>query len=237
MAWTLVTGGGKHLGAAICLALAEKGYPVVVHYRASKQEAQAIASRCQSYGVAAETIQGDFSSLPSTLDFIKRYQEKFEDTAHLINNVGNYLIKSALQTSEQEWIDLFQTNLHTPFILIKNLISSITRHRGGIINIGCSGVNDVRANTYSTAYQATKLGLWMLTRSFAKELAPQGVKVNMLSPGHLDTSVDLPKDPSRLPMHRPGYGWEIGRVVTFLLDPASEYITGQNIEVAGGVGL
>lgn len=237
MAWTLVTGGAKHLGASICLGLAEKGYPVVVHYRTSEQEASVVVEKCRQLGVDAAMIQGDFSSLESTLEFIKHYQEQFAETSHLINNVGNYLIKSALKTDEQEWIELFQTNLHTPFILIKNLISSIARHQGNIINIGCSGVNAIHANTYSTAYQATKLGLWMLTRSLAKELAVQGVRVNMISPGHLDSSIDLPKDLSRLPMHRPGYGWEIARVVAFLLDPASAYITGQNIEVAGGVGL
>jgi 3-oxoacyl-[acyl-carrier protein] reductase len=136
-----------------------------------------------------------------------------------------------------EWLKLFQTNLHAPFILIKHLVSSLCQHRGHIINIGAAGLGRMRADTYSTAYTLTKQNLWMLTRSLALELAPAGVRVNMVSPGHLETSVNLPTDPLKLPMGRPGYHHEISRLILFLLDPANHYITGQNIEVAGGVSL
>jgi NAD(P)-dependent dehydrogenase (short-subunit alcohol dehydrogenase family) len=235
VAWTLVTGGAKRLGADICLSLAQHGYDVVVHYNQSQQEAEDVAYRCQEFGVKAAAIQGDFSSQQTTLKFIHRYVEKFgNDTQHLINNVGNYLIKSALQTDLDEWTALFETNLHAPFLLIKNLLFSIRHYQGAIINLGYSGIQHVQANTYSTAYSITKLSLWMLTRSLAKELAPEGVRVNMVSPGYLDIAVDLPKDLTRLPMHRPAQCWEVSRVILFLLDPNSQYITGQNIEVAGG---
>lgn len=237
MAWTLVTGGAKRLGADICEALARNGYPVVIHYYRSQAEAHAVVERCQALGVQAAAIQGDFSSLETTLDFAERYMDQFGETAHLINNVGSYLVKSALETDSQEWMTLFQTNLHAPFILIKKLISSIRLCKGQIINIGISGIQQVRANTYSTAYSIAKLSLWMLTRSLARELAPSGVRVNMVSPGYLDTAIDLPTDLSRLPMHRPAQCWEISRTILFLLHPDSAYITGQNIEVAGGVGL
>lgn len=231
--WTLVTGGAKRLGAALCLSLAEKGYSVVVHYNHSEKEALEVVAQCQAKGVQAAAIQGDFSSVESVKDFVHRYLHQFPETVNLINNVGDYLIRSALQTSIEEWIYLFQTNLHTPFILTKLLVPSLIRHQGHIINIGVSGLRVHAASTYSTAYTLTKEGLWGLTLAVARELAPQGVSVNMVSPGELDISVDH----HRIPMHRPAYCWEVCRVVNFLLDPESSYITGQNIEVAGGLGL
>lgn len=231
--WTLVTGGARRLGAAICLALAEKGRSIVVHYHQSEEDANEIVEKCLAMGVQAESIQGDFSTLPQLEDFIHRYLERFPETTTLINNVGNYLIRSASKTTIEEWMSLFQVNLNTPFLLSKALIPSLIRHQGQIINIGVSGLNRHSANTYATAYYLTKGALWGLTLSLARELAPDQVKVNMISPGQLDISIDT----HQIPMKRPGYCWEVCRMVNFLLEPQSQYITGQNIEVAGGLGL
>lgn len=236
MTWTLITGGAKGLGASLCYTLAALKMPVAVHYNTSSAEALKVVEKCRALGGEAEAIQGDFSTPESTLDFAYRYQRQFADTKNLINNVGNYLVKSALQTEMGEWISLFQTNLHTPFILTKHLLPSLIRLEGHIINIGISGLETRQARTYSTAYTLAKECLLSLTRALAFELAPKGVKVNMISPGYLDISVQQP-EPHRLPMGRTASCQEVGRVLTFLLDPASAYLTGQNIEVAGGVGL
>lgn len=236
MAWTLVTGGAKRLGEQLCYALAQQGRSVVVHYHQSQREAQAVVKQCEQWGVQAAAIKGDFSTVESTVLFARQYAAQFPNTENLINNVGNYLMKSTLQTSVQEWIGLFQTNLHTPFILVKELLPSLSRLKGNVINIGMSGLDCHRAFSYASAYNMTKAGLLMLTRSLAQELAPEGVRVNMISPGYLDNSVDLP-DSQALPMHRPAECWEICRVANFLLHPDSAYLTGQNIEIAGGVGL
>lgn len=237
MGWTLVTGGGKRLGAEICLTLAKLGYPIVVHYNTSPEGAHAVVAKCREYGVEAEAIQGDFSTQESTEDFIIRYLKRFPDSANLINNVGIYLVRSGLKTSQKDWIHIFQTNFHAPCALIQALVPSITQTHGAIVNIGMVGIQQIGAKTYSTAYSASKQSLWMATRSFAAELAPSLVRVNMVSPGYLDISVDLPKDVKKLPMHRAGTCVEVARVVAFLLDNESNYITGQNIEVAGGFSL
>lgn len=231
--WTLVTGGSRRLGAALCLALAEKGHAVAVHYNNSQKEACEVVAQCQAMGVQAAAIQGDFSSLTNVKSFVERYLHQFSETTNLINNVGDYLISSALQTSIEDWISLFQVNLHTPFILTQALIPSLIQNQGQIINIGVSGLHRQVANTYATAYTLTKQGLWGLTLALARELAPQGIRINMVSPGELDISIDH----HPIPMHRPATCWEVCRVVNFLLDPESAYITGQNIEVAGGLGL
>lgn len=237
MKWALVTGGAKRLGAALCLTLAEKGYSVAIHYRHSQKEALAVKTRCKTKGVSAELIQGDFSTSAGTQAFIQNYQERFPDTHLLVNNVGEYLIRSALKTTPEEWASLFQINLHTPHALCYALSESLIKNQGQIINIGVSGLFRLSASSYATAYMLTKEGLWTLTRVLAGELAPKKVRVNMISPGMLDISVNLEDFKNRLPMGRPASCQEVCRVVSFLIDPNSEYITGQNIEVAGGFGV
>lgn len=237
MSWTLVTGGAKRLGAAICRTLAQKGYPVVFQYRHSVQEAKNLEKECVDYPAPVKSIQGDFSTVESTLNFVKAYNERFPDTHNLINNVGNYFIGSALQTPIEEWVQLFQTNIHTPFLLLNNLLPSIKKNEGSIINLGIAGLTGFRAEEHATAYEITKSGLLLLTRSLAKELAPDLVRVNMVSPGYLEESIDLPKDLSKIPMKRLGSYREVANVILFLLSDKAKYITGQNIEVAGGIRL
>lgn len=235
MKWTLVTGASRRLGAAICHSLASLGYPILVHYRNSQQEAEAVTAECRKLGVDAEMIQGDFSSLESTNRFIEKCRKHYPDIKTLINNVGNYLVKSAEATTPEEWNALFQTNVNAPFALCHSFLPSLKACQGNIINIGVVGANTIHADVKRTAYLATKMSLLMLTKSLARELAQSQVRVNMVSPGYLDNAVDLSK--ARLPMQRPATLEEVIKVIIFLLDENNGYITGQNIEVGGGLGL
>lgn len=237
MAWTLVTGGAKRLGADICLALAREGYNIVVHYHRSQKEAMEVVEQCKLEGVQADAIQGDFSTTELAVDFIQRYRKRFEETENIVHNVGNYLIRPLMATTLEEWQSLLQTNLTVPFLLNKELMETLIRFQGSIIHVGVTGLQSLRANVDTGAYKLTKAALLMLTRSLAKEMASQGVRVNMVSPGYLDIAVDLPQDLNALPMHRAAQCGEISQVIAFLLDRRNSYITGQNIEVAGAVGL
>lgn len=237
MDWTLVTGGAKGLGREICLELARQGFSVLVHYKSSRQEALAVVEACRHAGVAAEAIQGDFSSPDSVLSFAVECRLRFPSIKNLINNVGNYLVKSGVDTTPEEWTRLFQTNVLAPITLIHELLPGVIASKGSIINIGVAGVGCVRADVKRTAFTATKMALLMATKSLARELAPSGVRVNMVSPGHMEHSVDLPKDLSQLPMGRPATFEEVTRAVLFLLRGDNSYITGQNIEVGGGIAL
>lgn len=237
MPWTLVTGAARGLGAATALYLAQKGRSVVIHFNTSQDEAESVAERCRVFGVDAETIQGDFSTSSSTEDFIGRYLKAFPDTQNVVYNVGNYAVKSALETSAEEWNALFQTNLHAALQVCKGLLPSIIKEKGSIVMIGSAGLERQVADTYSPAYTITKMGLHALMKSLAKEVSQHHVRVNMVSPGHLENSVDIPGDFSKLPFGRPGTLEEVARVVDFFLDPSSGYITGQNVEVAGAVRL
>lgn len=235
MAWTLVTGGAKRLGAEICQTLAQHGHNIVVHYNTSRQDALDIVKICHQYGVDADCMQGDFSTPDGTQQFAQNFLNRFSSAENLINNAGMYFTSSALNTPTNTWTQLFQINLHAPATLIQALIPGIKQLQGNIINIGVSGNYAIRADTYFTAYRMTKMSLLMLTKSLAKELVSSHVQVNMVSPGQLENSIDKP-DPSLLPMQRLGTTKEVARVVAFLLEK-DQYITGQNIEVAGGLGL
>lgn len=235
--WALVTGSGKKLGRAIATMLASKGYSVVVHYHEDSEAAEETANLCRRFSVQAETLRGDFFTAEGVADFIRRYLEKFATTAVLVNNIGHYLIESILTTSGEDWYRLFQINLHAPFFLIKALMPSLQKMSGSIFNIGMVGVHAIHADLHSSLYILTKTALWGLTKSLAAEVAPVGVRVNMLSPGYLNESVEMPPDIDQLLMHRLGKFQEVADLIAYLLSEQGAYITGQNIEVAGGIRL
>ncbi len=237
MKWTLITGAAKRLGAEICRHLAARGHNVVIQYQHSHKEALALREECLSQGYRVEIVQGDFTSLESTLDFADACLKKFPDIKFLVNNVGNYLVKPALETKCQEWVSIFQNNVHVPFFLTRAFIEPLKLNQGAIINLGIAGLSSLRADKYSPCYTAAKASLLSWTKSLALELAPDQVRVNMVSPGYLDISEDLPKDISKIPLHRAGSCAEVAEVISFLLDDKNRYITGQNIEVAGGIRL
>lgn len=232
----LITGGAKGFGGEISLALAARKHDVVIHYRTSAEEAIERAEKCREFGVQAETIFGDFTTQSALAQFLENYERIYPKTKGIVNNVGNYLIAPATKTSRSEWLDLFQTNLHTPFAIIQELLPFLKEARGAIVNVGTSGAATLRANTYATAYMLSKSALYQLTRSLAKELAPYNVSVNMVSPGVLETAVDIEKV-KEVPMGRAATVQEAARVIAFLFEKENHYITGQNIEVAGGYGL
>lgn len=234
----LVTGGARGLGRAISLELARLGYNLVIHYNSSEKEAKKVQDECLKHNVHVDLLQGDLSTKESTEKFIEEYLAKFSTTYALVNNVGNYLMGKASDVSLQETYELFETNFFAPFILSQKLIPALKKEKGCIVNIGCSGIQSLRVNEKAPLYSVSKLALLELTRSLAKELAPFHVRVNMVSPGRLENSVDVPSnDISKLPMGRLGTLKEVAHVVTFFLDPINSYVTGQNIEVAGGFTL
>lgn len=237
MGWTLVTGGSRRLGAAIALALAKSGKDVLVHYNTSRNEAIEVVKQCIDCGANAAAVQGNLATAESSNEFFSMVSKSYGNVENLINNFGPYLVKSAANTNANELAYLYHTNVLLPFALIKYFLPSIIDHQGNIINIGVVGLNAARADTSRSVYMSAKMSMLMLTKSLARELAQTGVRVNMVSPGYLDNSVDLPKDLSKIPLGRPSTKEEITRVITFLLDPASASITGLNIEVGGGVNI
>lgn len=228
---TLITGASRGFGAHLAVDLAKKNHSLILHYFNSFDEIKKIQKECLKYTSQVEIFSANFLEIDEIYSFydqIKNYPIKF-----LINNVGNYLIESALNTEIDLWINLFQTNLHAPFILIKLLSKTLILNKGSIINLGVAGLNSFRADTYSSAYTISKGAFFALTKDLAKELKPYNVTVNMVSPGFLENSIDLDKAPLTAIIKFE----EVSKIIKYLLDEESRNITGQNIEVSGGVRL
>lgn len=232
-AWTLVLGGSGSLGHEICLQLAKAGHKVIVHYHLNKERAEKIAAECGN----ALSVQGDFSSDEDIQAFVDTCQKQGLIVKYLVYATGNYVVGSGLKTPLDQWKSLFQINTFAPVALIQAFAKTIVERKGAIITFGVAGIGKNRANCYNTAYVNAKESLWQATRSIAKELAAEGVRVNMISPGHMEGSQDLESFRSTQPSGKPVKKAAVANLVLFLLSEQAEEMTGQNIEVTGGAFL
>lgn len=234
----LVTGAARRTGRAIALRLAQAGADLVVHYRHSEAQAEETAAQCSAAGAGrAWAASADLADPEAPGKFIETVLERAGRLDLLVNNVGNYPLGAPLAQSPADFAETLQTNLVAPFALVRAAADGLRAHRGQVINIGYVGVDNVVANRQAMAYQISKTGLLILTKTLAQELGPAGVRVNMVSPGHLDNSVDLPEAiASHVPLGRAGKPEEVAEAVFFLLC-RGDYITGANLEVGGGYRL
>src|SRR5690606_3562491 len=151
-----------------------------------------------------------------------------------VNNVGVYKVGPLLRFSPDDFDAVLRANLTACWRLIHGLLPRMPRG-AGIVNIGYAGVEALSGTTHNTAYLISKTGLLILTKSLAQALGPRGVRVNMVSPGILSNSVELPKKPSDfVPLGHLGDVADVVDAVDFLVSDAARYITGVNLDVAGG---
>ncbi|PIS00507.1 MAG: hypothetical protein COT84_07240 [Chlamydiae bacterium CG10_big_fil_rev_8_21_14_0_10_35_9] len=231
--WILITGASKNLGAYLAKKLAQGNHPVLVHYNKSKKSAFSLVDKLVKEKKKAKAVFGDFSSKQGIEQFVEKIQD--ESIKSIIHNVGNYLGKSFLETMESDFDQLLQTNMKAPFIITQALLPSLKQNKGSLIFLGVAGLEKLRAETTASMYTMTKQMLRFYMKTLAKELAHFHIRSNMISPGYLEHSVVQPK--GELPMERSGTYEDIYKVVQFLLNPSNNYITGQDIEVAGAVRL
>ncbi len=230
----LVTGGARRLGRRLVLVLAEAGADVVIHFHSSRVQAEEVAERVRTLGRDAWLVGADLASDAGVSEVLSGLRAGPGRLDILVNNVGNYPLGSLEEAEADQFRSLLETNLIAPDCLIRGALPLFPRHGGHVVNLGSAGLETLRVQTNAAHYQVTKTGLLLLTRAWATELADRGIRVNMISPGQLENSVDLPADPSRtIPLGRPGRLDEVAEVMLFLLGEDS-YLTGINIDVAGG---
>lgn len=236
MSYILVTGAANNIGREISLLLAEKGYNIVIHYRESEVSAISLKEEIErKYRVKSVLAYGDFSSKKGIDTFISSVRQKVERLKGIVNSASIYKKGSLIDTSYVEFEEMTQVNLTAPFYLVNSFLKDLLVEDSVIINLGICGLLSKMADTYAPAYQMTKLSFLMLTKSYALSLAKNKIRVNMVSPGYSETSVDLPVSLDVIPLKRLCLNKEIAETVLFLIE--HKYITGQNIEVAGGMRL
>ncbi len=239
----LVTGGGRGIGKAISLALAREGVKVCVNYFHSKDAAEEVVKRIKEKGGEAISHTADVSKLEEVNGMVEELNKKFGRIDILINNAGLNIDKYLMIMNEEEWDKVIDVNLKGTFNCSKAVSRvMIGQKSGNIVNI--SSVSAISGTAGQTNYSAAKGGMISFTKSLARELAPFGIRVNVLAPGLIDTEM-IKKMPKEMldqvleitPLKRVGTPEEVAKVVIFLVSEEADYITGQVIRIDGGLAM
>jgi len=235
----LVTGGGAGIGKAISLALGEAGASVMINYLSRKELAESAAKEIRALGAKSRTVRADVSLPRGARKAVEAAVRSFGRLDVLVNNVGSFLHKPILEVTPEEWCGIVQNNLNSVFYCSSQAIPHMKRLGWGrIVNIGVAGCDDIRAFPNTTAYNISKTGVLILSKSLARQVASSGITVNVVAPGMVDTGLlsrsGLREIEKRIPVKRAASPEEIARTVIFLVSDAGSYITGSCITISGG---
>lgn len=227
-----VTGSAKGSGRAIALDLARHGYTLVLQYHHSQAEATAVLAEVQTYAPSSRLMQADLTQPGEVQRLFAAIQREFGRLDVLINTVGNFgTYHPVTEVTADELEDVLNSNLRATLLCIQQAVPLMKPVGGGrIINFGCATADQTIARKYTVPYYIAKSGVITLTKSYAEVLAPHNITVNTISPGVVQNSIIT----QPLPMGRPVQYTDITAAVRWLLSPETSYISGANLEIAGG---
>lgn len=237
----IVTGGTRGIGREIARTLAQNGANIAINYRKYNEEVESLIEELKSFGVKVVACKCDVSNEEEVINFIKEVKDKFESIDILVNNAGITKDGLIIRMSEKDFDDVIDVNLKGTFNTTKAVSSIMVKQRyGKIINI--SSVVGVAGNAGQCNYAASKAGVIGFSKSVARELAARNINVNVIAPGYINTDMtsvlpDRVKEEviKTIPMKKIGEPKEIANLVLFLSSNSSDYITGQVINVDGGM--
>ena len=237
----LITGATRGIGKQIALTLAQNGYDIAINYRTENDALKETKKQIEEKGVKCLTVQGDVSNFEDCEKFVKEIIEEYGKIDVLVNNAGITKDTLLMRMKKEDFEDVIDTNLVGTFNVTKNVISHMMKARSGrIINI--SSVVGVAGNAGQTNYSASKAGMIGFTKSLAKEVASRGILVNAVAPGFIETGMtdvlkeDIKEEIAKsIPLKRIGTTQDVANLVKFLAGEDSSYITGQVINVDGGM--
>jgi len=246
----IVTGGSRGLGKSMCLHIADKGHDVLLTYRSNKGEADAVVSEIQNKGRKAAALQLDAGDSASFGSFAESVKTVLSDVwgrgsfDFLVNNAGIGISAPITETTEEQFGTLYNIHLKGVFFLTQKLLP-LMADGGSIVNVS-TGLARFSLPGYA-AYASMKGAIEVLTRDMAKELGPKGIRANVIAPGAIETDFDggAVRDneqinefiASQTALGRVGLPDDIGSAVAALLSDDTRWISGQRVEVSGGMFL
>ena len=237
----LITGAATGIGRATALSFAADGYNVAVHYNKSEQAALSLCADIAQQGGRAMAVHADISDVAQVKTMIQRVNEVFGHIDILVNNAGIAQSKLFTELTADDWNAMFDVNVKGVFHCCQSVLPDmISRKKGCIINV--SSIWGLVGASIEVHYSAAKAAVIGLTKALAKELGPSGIRVNAVAPGIIATSMthDLigQKGAQLLestPLRRFGTAEEIAGTIAFLCSPLAAFVTGEVMQVNGGI--
>ena len=236
-----VTGGSRGIGKQVALTYADNGYNVIINYVSDKTDVESLKKEFDEKGVESLILKADVSKKEEVEEVVKQAIEKFEKIDVLVNNAGITKDNLLMRMSEEEFDKVIEINLKGTYLVTKTVSKYMMKQRkGSIINL--SSVVGVSGNAGQCNYSASKAGIIGFTKSIAKELASRNIRANAVAPGFIETDMtdvllDAVKESiyNQIPLKRMGTAKEVAELIYFLGSEKSSYITGQVINVDGGM--
>lgn len=237
----VITGGSRGIGRAICLRLAKSGASVVINFTKDSEKAQNVADEIKESGGAGLIFQADVSDIQQAGNLIEFAIQKFGKIDILVNNAGITSDNLLIRMKEEEWDKVISTNLKGVFNCTQPAIKYMIKQRNGVV-INISSVIGVTGNAGQSNYAASKAGVIGFTKSVAREVASRGIRLNVVAPGFIETDMTESlstefKDSiiEKIPLKKFGEADSVAALVEFLASEEADYITGQVINIDGGM--
>ncbi len=236
-----ITGGSRGIGKEVALKFADNGYNIVINYVSDKTDTKGLEKEFTKRGVEALIIKADVTNTEQIENLVNEVIEKFGKIDVLVNNAGVTKDNLLMRMSEEEFDKVVEVNLKGTFIVTKAVIKYMMKKRSGSI-INLSSVVGVAGNAGQANYSASKAGIIGFTKSVAKELASRNIRANAVAPGFIETDMTAVLSDSvkenihnQIPLKRMGSAKEVANLIYFLGSDESSYITGQTINIDGGM--